>query len=93
MPGLTASPSQRTKIYLAGGAVDAVPVVLPELRMGSLQLANVRMFAGLDGKYYVTHPEENSEKIPEANPENETPPRKGWIPMNPIPMTDRTANY
>ncbi|MDR2166415.1 MAG: retroviral-like aspartic protease family protein [Clostridiales bacterium] len=45
--GLKSRASQLSKIYLAGDVIDVVPVVLPDLTMGTLRLANVRVYAGL----------------------------------------------
>ena len=45
--GLKARHSDITKIHISGSTVDVVPVVLPDLVMGSLRLTDVRVYAGL----------------------------------------------
>jgi len=52
--GLKAHRSKVTKVYIAGSAIDVVPVTLPLLTMGSLSLTDVRVYAGLDKSWGTT---------------------------------------
>ena len=45
--GLKSYRSGMAKIHISGSTIDVVPVTLPELTMGSLNLTNVRAYAGL----------------------------------------------
>jgi hypothetical protein len=37
-----------TKIHISGSTITVVPVTVPELKIGSLALKNVKVYAGLD---------------------------------------------
>ena len=49
--GLKATKSSMGKIQLSGETIDVVPVVLPELKLGTMRLENVKVYAGLGNNW------------------------------------------